>query len=68
VDYKPWAIDPEKMEQAIERSMKYQDDKAKMAIEKERAYNEGYRQASYDAIQMLHCSNCEKEIEGETNG
>jgi hypothetical protein len=61
MQYTPWAVDPEKLEKAIEESIRFREQETRLAKEKADAYLNGYKQASYDVIQSLHCSNYEKE-------
>ncbi len=53
-------IDVEKMEQGLKDNLRHQEDKIRKQISCDEAFLDGYKDAIYDVINMLHCSNYEK--------
>jgi len=61
MQYTPWAIDPDKLEKAIQNGILNQERQTISAKERADAYLSGYKQAAHDVINSLHCSNYEKD-------
>ena len=57
-------IDVEKMEQGLKDKLRHKEDKIRKQISCDEAFLDGYTDAIYDVIDMLHCSNYEKEVGG----
>lgn len=58
-------IDVAKMEQGLKDKIRHKEDKIRNKISFEEAFLNGYTDAIYDVIDMLHCSNYEKSEENE---
>ena len=53
-------IDVTKMEQGLTDKLRHKEDNIRKKISCEEAFLNGYTDAIYDVIDMLHCSNYEK--------
>lgn len=60
MQYTAQNIDVTKMEQGLKDKIRYQEDKIGKEILRQESYLIGYKDAIYDVIEMLHCSNYEK--------
>lgn len=58
-------IDVAKMEQGLKDKLHHKEDKIRTKISCEEAFLNGYTEAIYDVIDMLHCSNYEKSESNE---
>ena len=65
MQYTAQNIDVTKMEQGLKDKLRHEEDKIRKKISFEEAFLNGYTDAIYDVIGMLHCSNYEKSEENE---
>jgi len=65
MQYTAQNIDVTKMEQGLKDKLRHEEDKIRKKISSEEAFLNGYTDAIYDVIDMLHCSNYEKSESNE---
>lgn len=61
MQYTAQNIDVTKMEQGLKDKLRHKEEKISKEMLRQESFLEGYADAIYDVIDMLHCSNYEKE-------